>query len=96
MKNNILDRNILPDVIKSVELGKITCLLGSRQVGKTSLMKLAVEHFSGQGYTCFYLDMDDSRNIPIFETIDNLEAFMSPVYSGTRSVSMPHSTFPWA
>jgi len=66
----------LPDVIKSVELGKVTCLLGSRQVGKTSLMKLAVEHFSGQGYTCFYLDMDDSRNIPIFETIDNLEAFM--------------------
>lgn len=76
MENLLFERNILEEVVKSVEVGKVTFLLGSRQAGKTSLMKLALDHFSKQGYTCFHLDMEDSRNIPIFESIDNLEAFL--------------------
>ena len=77
MKNNLLERNILNDIIKSLELGKLTFLLGSRQTGKTSLMKLTINHFSNHGYKCFFLDMEDARNLPIFESIDNLEAFLT-------------------
>jgi hypothetical protein len=76
MKNNLLDRPVLRDIVKAVELGKVVFLLGSRQVGKTSLMKLAIDHFSGVGYRCFYLDMDDMRNVPVFESIDNLENYL--------------------
>ncbi len=44
--------------------------------GKTSLLHLVIDHFQEQGLTCFCLDIEDSRNIPIFESIENVEAFI--------------------
>jgi predicted AAA+ superfamily ATPase len=76
MGKNILDRNVLGEILKALEMEKITFLLGSRQTGKTSLMKLALNHFSNMGYDCFYLDMEDARNLPLFESMDNLESFL--------------------
>ena len=76
MENILHKRDILKDIVKSLELGKVTFLLGSRQTGKTSLMKLALDHFSNLGYTTFYMDMEDTRNLPVFESLDNLEAFL--------------------
>lgn len=76
MENILHERNVLEVIDKALELEKITFLLGSRQTGKTSLMKLILDRFSKRGYTCFYIDMDDARNLPVFESIDNLEAFL--------------------
>lgn len=77
MENILHERDILNAVARSLELGKVTFLLGSRQTGKTSLMKLTLDHFSNRGYTCFYMDMEDARNLPVFESLDNLEAFLT-------------------
>jgi predicted AAA+ superfamily ATPase len=77
MENILHERDIFKDIIRSLELGKITFLLGSRQTGKTSLMKMALDHFPKKGYKCFYLDMEDARNIPLFESLENLEAFLT-------------------
>jgi predicted AAA+ superfamily ATPase len=76
MENILHERETLKDIVRSLELGKVTFLLGSRQTGKTSLMKLTIDHFSNCGYTCFYMDMEDTRNLPVFESLDNLEAFL--------------------
>ena len=76
MKKQLFSREIFSNIVKSIELGKVTFLLGSRQSGKTSLMRLALDHFEGRDFKCFYLDIEDSRNIPIFESIENVEAYL--------------------
>lgn len=76
MDNNLLDRLVLGQIVRSLEMEKITFLLGSRQTGKTSLIKLALSYYSKLAYQCFYIDMEDARNLPIFESIDSLETFL--------------------
>jgi len=76
MKKQLFSREIFSNIVKSIELGKVTFLLGSRQSGKTSLLHLVLDHFREQGLKCFYLDIEDSRNIPIFESIKNVEAYL--------------------
>ena len=46
MENILHERNVLEVIDKALELEKITFLLGSRQTGKTSLMKLILDRFS--------------------------------------------------
>jgi predicted AAA+ superfamily ATPase len=76
MENILLDRNVAGDIVKALELRKITFLLGSRQTGKTSLMRITLEHFKKEGYSCFFLDMDDSRSLPVFESVESLETYL--------------------
>lgn len=71
---------ILPMVVRSIYLQKITdafsivpivCLIGARQVGKTSLMKMF--HFEGD---TLFLNGQDPEVSGLFEKLSELEAYL--------------------
>lgn len=60
-KFNIFFRNILPELINNLTNDKILALIGSRQVGKTSLLYLLIEHLlkTVKPTNIFYFNLDD-------------------------------------
>lgn len=57
----IFARNILPELIKNLANDKILALVGSRQVGKTSLLYLMIEYLlkTVKPTNIFYFNLDD-------------------------------------
>lgn len=58
---NIFSRNILPELINNLANDKILALIGSRQVGKTSLLYLLIEYLlkTVKPINIFYFNLDD-------------------------------------
>lgn len=58
---SVFSRNILPELIKNLANDKIVALVGSRQVGKTSLLYLLIEHLLKivKPLNIFYINLDD-------------------------------------
>lgn len=61
LKFNIFSRDILPELIDNLKNDKILALVGSRQVGKTSLLYLMIEHLLKivKSTDIFYFNLDD-------------------------------------
>ena len=69
---NLHKRGILPILIDSLTSKKIVGLLGSRQVGKSSLMFLLIQHLLDKSIApdnIFYFNLDDLKLHQLFEDI---------------------------
>lgn len=62
----------LNEILLNLEEKNIVILLGSRQTGKTTLLKMALEFLSNRGKTTHYVDLEILSNLKYFE---NLSAF---------------------
>lgn len=69
-KPNIFFRNILPELINNLLNDKILALVGSRQVGKTSLLYLLIEHLlkTVKSTDIFYFNLDDFEVRSLFSS----------------------------
>jgi len=54
-------REIVDEILKTIDLDEIIVLHGARQVGKTSIMVWLKNHLSGLKKKCYYIDLEDSR-----------------------------------
>lgn len=71
----IFPRFILPDLIRNLENPKIIALVGSRQVGKSSLMYLMIEHLlvKVKPTNILYFNLDD---LAIWELFADTQSFL--------------------
>lgn len=72
-------RNILPELIKNLKNKKILGLIGSRQVGKSSLLYLLIEHLLNSKVNVkniFYFNLDNFTLHELFENISTLFDFI--------------------
>lgn len=60
-KFDVFTRNIFPELVNNLTNDKILALVGSRQVGKTSLLYLLIEHLlkTVKSTNIFYFNLDD-------------------------------------
>lgn len=67
---NIFSRNVLSELIKNLSNDKILALVGSRQVGKTSLLYLLIEHLLKivKSTNIFYFNLDDFEVRSLFSS----------------------------
>ncbi|MBI4234676.1 ATP-binding protein [Candidatus Peregrinibacteria bacterium] len=72
-KFGIFSRSVLPELIKNLSNDKIIALLGSRQVGKTSLMYLLIGHLlkTVKSHNIFYFNLDDFELRNLFSSADS-------------------------
>lgn len=56
---NLLNRNILPSILKNLPFKEFVIITGPRQCGKTSVLRLVEEQLQSQGETVVYLTMED-------------------------------------
>jgi len=60
----VYDRELRPEVMKYLDDPEAIIILGSRQVGKTTLLRIIMEHIKDQR-RCFYLDLEVPGNLDI-------------------------------
>ena len=78
-------RNILPELIKNLTNRKIIGIVGSRQVGKSSLIFLMIKHLIKSGIkteSIFYFNLDDLK---LHELFHNLSEFVYFVKKETKT-----------
>lgn len=56
---NLLNRNILPSILENLPFKEFVIITGSRQCGKTSLLRLIEEHILTRNKPAVYLTMED-------------------------------------
>lgn len=56
---NLLNRNILPSILENLPFKEFVIITGSRQCGKTSLLRLIEEHILTRNEPAVYLTMED-------------------------------------
>lgn len=68
----VFTRNVLPELIKNITNDKILALVGSRQVGKTSLLYLLIEYLlkTVKSTNIFYFNLDDFEVRSLFSSAD--------------------------
>ncbi|MEW5806563.1 MAG: ATP-binding protein [Acidobacteriota bacterium] len=73
------DRELRKDIVTYLEGPEAIIILGSRQVGKTTLLKMIMESIKTQE-NAFYLDLEDSRNLDqVKKGPENLMRFLSSI-----------------
>lgn len=79
----IFSRNILPELIKNLANDKILALVGSRQVGKTSLLYLMIKYLlkTIKPTNIFYFNLDDFEVRSLFSSAD---AFLQYIQAGDK------------
>ncbi|MFQ5628489.1 MAG: ATP-binding protein [bacterium] len=70
--NKILERKIIPAITKNFHLHKIHVLVGSRQVGKTCIMK----YLENKLENTIYLDVDRAFDLSMFESVDHFSRYV--------------------
>ena len=63
-------RDILPELLRFLDQPEILLLVGARQVGKTTLMKMLLEHLRQRGepgQALHYLDLEDMNLLHLLE-----------------------------
>lgn len=68
----LYDRKILPAILKELTSPEILILLGSRQVGKTSVLKLLENQFLKNNTKYLYLDLNIETNLEYFSRYENI------------------------
>ncbi len=69
---NFLNRDILQEILKSLDSREIVVLLGSRQVGKTTLLKMAESSLPSTDWKSLFLDMDLETNFSYLKDLETL------------------------
>lgn len=68
-------RLLLEKIKKGFKNNRIIILIGSRQVGKTTLMKI-YSNYVAEGVKKFYFNLEDVSNLNICQDIDNLKSYL--------------------
>ncbi len=81
LRKELIDRNVLPGIIKWVPKKEASILLGSRQVGKTCLLYLLIQYLAKEKDVktkdIFYLDLERLDNLELLNGgVDNLINFI--------------------
>ncbi len=84
----LIKRDILPRIIEWIPKKEAIILIGARQVGKTSLLYLIIQHLIKKmdvsESDIFYLDLEKLENLEMLNSgIDNLISFISEQSSGS-------------
>lgn len=72
----IIPRKIYPKIIKSIEKNKITVLIGSRQVGKTTLLKTVLNEYQKKGIKTLYIDLENPKFFIYLESIQDFTNYL--------------------
>lgn len=64
-------RQIFSNLIEQKDKKQIVFLLGARQVGKTTLLKMLQKKL-GKENPSLYLDLDLTKNLELFSSLENL------------------------
>lgn len=83
-------RKIFPLLKKEIKNKNIVVLTGSRQVGKTTLLRMLEESFKKEGKSTIFLDLDLVENLEYFE---NLEKFLNYLKLNGLEPDKPHIIF---
>ena len=70
-----IHRLLLDKLGKSFRNNRIIIIIGSRQVGKTTLMNMYKNDIP-KNRRCFYFNLEDATNLAICQSIDNLKAYL--------------------
>lgn len=70
----LYSRQYIQEIINALKSENAIILIGTRQVGKTSIMKILDEHFKTEGKYTIFLDMEMPSNLRIFE--EGVEGFI--------------------
>jgi predicted AAA+ superfamily ATPase len=76
---NLKDREILQAVLDNLDNRKILGLIGSRQVGKSSLLYLVIRHLLENNVkvnNIFYFNLDDRKLHELFENVPEFLHFL--------------------
>jgi len=68
----MIKRSCLPELIEHLDRKEISLLIGPRQAGKTTLMRLLGEHLKAQGRKIMFLDLDIEEERVYFNSQRNL------------------------
>lgn len=71
LNRKLLSRAIIPDILKWINDRQALILVGSRQVGKTSILILLIQHLiesSVQAENIFYLDLERLEHLELVES----------------------------
>ena len=68
----MIKRTLLPKLITHLDNPEISLIVGPRQAGKTTLMRLLAEHLRSQGKKSLFLNCDLDNDRPYFESQNNL------------------------
>jgi len=77
---NLKDREILKAILDNLDNRKILGLIGSRQVGKSSLLYLTIRHLLENNVkvnNIFYFNLDDRKLHELFENVPEFLHFMA-------------------
>ena len=70
-----IHRLLLDKLKKSFRNNRIIIIIGSRQVGKTTLMNMYKNDIP-KNRRCFYFNLEDATNLAICQSIDNLKSYL--------------------
>lgn len=70
----MIKRYLLPKLIDHLNDPEISLIIGPRQSGKTTLMRLLMEHLTSKGKNSLFLNYDLERDKPFFKTQEDLLA----------------------
>lgn len=73
VERKILNRKIIPKIKGNFHLHKIHVLIGSRQVGKTSIIK----YIEKELHNTIYLDLDRAADLSMFESVDHFIRYIA-------------------
>jgi len=65
---NLIKRTVLAEIIGHLNKKEMTLLIGARQVGKTTLMKLVQNHLEKKGLKTVFLNLDFEQDKKYFES----------------------------
>lgn len=86
----LFKRKVLPDVMEYMDEKETLVLLGARQVGKTSIMKLIMQELESRGIErerLIYLDLEDYALLKVCnEGIDSILQYIGFKYGGDQKV----------
>lgn len=68
----LIKRYILEELLKHLERKEISLIIGPRQAGKTTLMKLLLELLNKKGEKTIFFSLDFERDIPYFKSQNSL------------------------
>lgn len=70
------DRNIIAKILAELHTPDILVLLGSRQVGKTTILEIIYNRLKEEKKNCLLLDMDLETNLEYFSSYENITAYI--------------------
>lgn len=80
-----INREILPKILHWLDRNKIILIKGSRQVGKTTLLKMIQKKLEAQTKRTFYLSIDQEMGNPILDSSKNLLTFLKSKFGDFHS-----------